>query len=323
MRRYHSQVFVTISGVLITAFALAACDPFNTQFEPTEEASMYQAAALRAAPTTVRTLKVMTWNVKFGGGRLDFFFDCHGDRSLMTEAEVRRHLKALATKIKQVDPDIVFLQEVDVRSKRSSYVDMMQALLDDTHLNYGAYASQWKADFVPSDGIGRVDSGNGLLSRWPIQDATRIALPLVDEYSGIKRYFYLKRNLLSARIDVPGPGAYTQKSTLEDVRSITSPLRGPAAKLRARTAAQEEAAIEAAASAAQPRRCNIFSTHGMGYGILNSPPGVVLRATKRAPGGPEAGNGALARVAERSRGSPAMKNVTSAMEKVMDIHVRG
>jgi endonuclease/exonuclease/phosphatase family metal-dependent hydrolase len=67
-------------------------------------------------------------------------------------------------------------------------------------LNYGVYASQWKGDFVPSDGIGAVDSGNAILSKYPLSDAERIALPLRSDQSGLDRYFYLKRNVLTVRL---------------------------------------------------------------------------------------------------------------------------
>src|SRR5262245_41745432 len=156
----------------------AACDPFHTGFDDLERARYYQARGQRPAPEQAERLRVMNYNVKFGGGRIDFFFDCHGDRVLMRESEVIANLEALAVKIDQVDPDVLVVQEVDVNSKRAAFVDQMQWLLDHTDLDYGVYASQWKADYVPSDGIGAVDSGNGILSKYPLSGAVRIALAL-------------------------------------------------------------------------------------------------------------------------------------------------
>src|SRR5690606_28572199 len=193
------------AAALAALLSLAACDPFDTRFDDVEDARSYRAARLtepRAVPGD--TLRVMTWNVKFGGGRVDFFYDCHGDAVLMDEATVYEHLDALAAKIRQVDPDVLMLQEVDVESKRSGYVDQLQVLLDQTRLNFAVYASQWKADFVPSDGLGRMDDGTAILSRWPLRDARRIALPQRTDQSGVERYFYLKRAILRARLDLPG-----------------------------------------------------------------------------------------------------------------------
>lgn len=188
---------------LCAASLLAACDFFDTEFEDVEDARLYEAREQHAAPTEGGPLVVMNWNIKFAGGRIDFFFDCHDERVLMSRAEVYRNLEGLARKINQVDPDLLLLQEIDVLAKRTAYVDMMQWLLDHTELNYGAYASQWKADFVPSDGLGRVDSGIAVLSRWPIIEPERVALPLRSDQSAIVRYFYLKRAILRARIPLP------------------------------------------------------------------------------------------------------------------------
>lgn len=160
-----------------------------------------------AASPPAGALELMSYNVKFGGGRVDFFFDCHGDRVLMRRAEVLRHMEALAEKVRQVDPDVLFVQEVDVNSKRSAYVDQLQWLLDHTSLNFAYYASQWRADFVPSDGIGAVDSGNAILSKHPLRAGTRIALALRKDQSGLERYFYLRRNLLRTELELPGGSA--------------------------------------------------------------------------------------------------------------------
>lgn len=178
----------------------SACDPFHTQFDDEEPARAYRARTIQGDDQEKDVLTVMTWNIKYGGGRILFFWECGGTRGNMTGDEVRNHLDGIAAKIRELDPDIVLLQEVDVLSKRSAYVDQVQYLLDHTHLNYGYYASAWKADFIPSDGLGRMDSGNAILSRWKLADGRRIALPLIGNYSAIEKYFYLKRNILTARV---------------------------------------------------------------------------------------------------------------------------
>ena len=112
-----------ITALCIT---LSGCDPFHASFEPVEAAVPYQAENIVAPPEAPQALKIMTWNVKFGGGRVDFFFDCFGDRVLMSRDEVRDHMEGIARLIREDDPDVVLLQEVDVRSKRSAFVDQLQ-----------------------------------------------------------------------------------------------------------------------------------------------------------------------------------------------------
>lgn len=181
---------------------LLACDPFRTELADARPI-VYEAAEPTEAPARDQ-LRVMSWNIKFGGARLDFFFDCFGDRVLMTRDEVEANLEALAARIRAEDPDVVLLQEVDVNSKRSDFVDQLQWLLDRTELNHGVYASHWRADFIPSDGLGAMDNGSAILSRWPLLDAERRALPLRTDQDALTRYFYLRRNVLSARLAMPG-----------------------------------------------------------------------------------------------------------------------
>jgi endonuclease/exonuclease/phosphatase family metal-dependent hydrolase len=190
----------TIS-ILLLSLLLIACDPFATKIGP--EVSLYESVTKQDC-TIPDTLKVMTWNIKFGGGRIDFFFDCHGDRVIMEKSEVIDNMALLSEKIHEVNPDVLFIQEADVNAKRSAFVDQVQYLLDNTDLNYAAYASQWKAKYIPSDGIGKMDSGNAILSKWKFTDAKRIALPLIQSQNFVVRYFYLKRNILEINLENKG-----------------------------------------------------------------------------------------------------------------------
>lgn len=191
----------------VALLLLGACDPFHARFPDIEGAERYQAAAPPPPTAPAGRVRVMTYNVKYGGARLRFFWECNGSRTLMTPEEVRGNLDALAARIRAEAPDVVLLQEVDTwRSKRVAYLDEVQYLLDRSGLGYAAYASQWRVDFIPSDGLGPVDSGNAVLSRWPIAEATRHALPLQTDLSALERYFYLRRNVLETRLVVPGLG---------------------------------------------------------------------------------------------------------------------
>ncbi len=192
------KYLVLLSVILIV---ISGCDIFNTNFDDMEDARMYEANVITEAPDNPALLKIMTWNIKFGGARIDFFFDGWGDEVLMDEDVVVENTQNIADYINDFQPDIILFQELDIDSKRSAYVDQMQYILDATELNYGAYASQWKADFVPSDGLGRMNSGNAIMSRWEITDAVRIALPLIDQ-DGLTQYFYLRRNILKTKIQI-------------------------------------------------------------------------------------------------------------------------
>jgi len=216
--------------------AMVSCDPFNTEIEknsPEETVVKYTAGNIKT-PVDKDTLKVVSWNIKFGGGRIDFFFDCYGDKVLMSKDSVIYNMNGVVAEINHLDPDIIFLQEADINSKRSAYVDQVQWILDNTNLNYGVYASQWQADYVPSDGIGKVNSGNAILSKYPLDDAKRIALSLIGDQSAVVQYFYLRRNLLEASVTIKDKKIYllgthasayatddTKKKQLQEIKNET------------------------------------------------------------------------------------------------------
>ena len=178
-----------------------------TTYEDVESAIYYEDASQESAEFN-NTLKVMTWNIRFGAARIPFFGDSCGDRVLMTQAETEGYLNSIVDYIQSTKPDILLLQEVDISSKRSAYVNQLQYILDHTHLNYAAYASMWNAEIIPSDGLGKVDAGNAILSRWEITDAKRIQLPLRTDQDPLTQYFYLRRNILKAKINIPDTTLY-------------------------------------------------------------------------------------------------------------------
>ena len=198
----------TLHTLGFAGLVLLSCEPLVTDFRDIEDAVLYESSSKTDIQNSPDSLLVITWNIRFGAARIPWFGDSCGDRVIMTNSEVITHLDNIADYINSVEPDILLLQEVDVESKRSGYVDQVQWLLDNTYFNYGAYASMWQAQFIPSDGLGRVDAGNAILSRWEITDAERIQLPLRTDQDGLTQYFYLRRNILKTKIAVPNQNGF-------------------------------------------------------------------------------------------------------------------
>ncbi len=188
--------FLSILGVLL----ILGCEPFVTEFEDLSNALMYEADSKSNETYDSGNVKVVTWNIRFGIARFPFFGDSCGDDVILDDDTIEKNMAAIADSLNAIDADIVLLQEVDVSSKRTGYMDQVQYLLDNTNLNYGCYASMWKADFIPSDGIGRIDAGNAILSKYELTDAERIQLRLRTDQDGLTQYFYLRRNILKAKI---------------------------------------------------------------------------------------------------------------------------
>lgn len=188
--------------VLFIGVLTWSCDPFVTQFEENEDAIPYIASAINTPIDLPSELNIMTWNIRFGAGRIPWFGDSCGERVILSENEVLGNLQPIVNFIKINNPDILLLQEVDVSSKRTGYLDQVQWILDHTDFNYAVYASMWQADFIPSDGLGKVDAGNAILSKWPLQNAERIQLPLRGDQDDLEQFFYLRRNILKSKINI-------------------------------------------------------------------------------------------------------------------------
>jgi endonuclease/exonuclease/phosphatase family metal-dependent hydrolase len=183
--------------LFITAFINWACDPLNNRISETD-LKIYQRSEL-VNVAQKDTLLFATYNIKFGGGRLDFFFDCFGQKSIMDSTEVIENLKNVAAIIQQINPDVLFIQEIDIHSKRSAYIDQVQWLLDHTQLNYAVYVPQWKSRFIPSNDLGQMNSGIAIASKEKLSSPQYMALPQRSDQSALVRYFYLRRGILSAQ----------------------------------------------------------------------------------------------------------------------------
>ncbi len=174
-----------------------------TGFDEIEDAQYYSAKTIRFVPDTFTNLRIMTWNIRFGAGRIPWFGDACGNRVILSENEVYASLQAIANKINALKPDILLLQEVDTKSKRSAYINQLQWLLDHTYFNYAVAGYQWKAQFIPSDGLGRLEETNAILSRWSLSDAHRIQLELRKDQDELTRYFYERCCMLNCKVALP------------------------------------------------------------------------------------------------------------------------
>ena len=192
--------FLLLPVLLLISYS---CELPATGFEDEEDAIFYTKSEITNPSLPDSTVRIMTWNIRFGIGRGPWFGDACGYRVIYSQDEIIKNLTAIVGRINSVQPDILLLQEVDINSKRSSYVDELRWIIDHTYFNYAVYGSQWKAQFIPSDGLGRMDEANAILSRWPVSEAKRLQLALRGDQSGIVRYYYERCCMVKAKINIP------------------------------------------------------------------------------------------------------------------------
>jgi hypothetical protein len=76
------------SAVFLAVLLLLSCRLPVTTFDDIEDARLYASSAPSPAPEQVDSLKVMTWNIRYGAARIPWFEDSCGDRVHMTLPEM-------------------------------------------------------------------------------------------------------------------------------------------------------------------------------------------------------------------------------------------
>lgn len=129
------------------------------------------------------TLTIYTWNIGYAGldKKSDFFYD-GGKMVRPPEERVKRSLEGIQQEIKSwSDADVVFLQEVDVKAKRSWQIPIADEIIrEQKKFPVSVFGKNYDVRFVPkpfTEPLGQVTSGILTLSGWKVKDAKRISYP--------------------------------------------------------------------------------------------------------------------------------------------------
>lgn len=190
----------TLLGLLIV-IALAGAMVYSLTWRP--DAREVPPVSCSTQPPTVapgQALKVMTWNVQYLAGKRYVFWNdlAAGTDEAPTADDMAFSLDEVARVIRDEQPDIVLLQELDDGAKASGYQNQLKLLQERVADLYpcSAHAFDWKADFIPDPHIfGSVGRQLATLSRYEIEHAERLQLP-VSEVNLISRQFKPKNALL-------------------------------------------------------------------------------------------------------------------------------
>jgi hypothetical protein len=157
-----------------------------------------------------QNLKVLSYNVQFMAGKgYLFFFELPNDAGpdeRPSSTDIAHTTDEVARIIKEENPDIVLLQEIDDGAKRTGHTDQLRALLSRLPVAYRCHTSTfyWKARFVPHRRImGSVGMKLCTISKYRITAATRHTLAPVP-HNALVRQFHPKRAILETRLPVEG-----------------------------------------------------------------------------------------------------------------------
>ena len=197
-----------LSIVLIFVIVVAAGIGVLTVFEyrPEDKEDIGLIGTADKTLSTGDSFTVLTWNTGYGAlsDDSDFFMD--GGTMVYTadKDRVQENLEQMAVEIESIDPDIVFLQEVDKVADRSYKIDEVSFFQESNNDKVSSYALNMDAIFIPYPipPIGRVKVGIQTLSAYEVSSSTRLSLPVPFKWPVSTCNF--KKCLNVSRIPVEG-----------------------------------------------------------------------------------------------------------------------
>jgi len=209
MKKFLLFSFYTFATLIIVVILVTLFHPLFCNIESVKKEKVFcsgNAPLLEPG----QTIKVMTWNVQFMAGKNYVFFydlpDGSGPDTKPSKKDIEITLKSAASIIREENPDIVLLQEVDDGARRTYYqnqLSLLQKLLGDM---YPCYTSSfyWKSIFVPHPKImGSAGMKLCILSKFKIDYATKYRLPSKPQ-NFIVSIFDIKRIVFEAMLPVHG-----------------------------------------------------------------------------------------------------------------------
>ena len=161
---------------------------------------------------------IMSWNLGFAGlGKDEDFFMDGGKKSKPDSKKVvENYFAGIKKTIGSYESDILFVQEIDVKSARTYKINQVEAMKNFTGKG-GAFAYNYNCIFVPIPfpPMGRIQSGVAIYTNFETTSAQRRALPV--PFTWPTRVANLKRCILVTRIPVyENGGATGQELVLAD-----------------------------------------------------------------------------------------------------------
>lgn len=132
--------------------------------------------------------RIMTYNVGFGAYRPEYSFFMDGGKSSWGKDEdsVAAAVCGAGGIVQDMDPDFVFLQEVDRDGTRSYHIDELELLNEFVRGYYYTYAQNYDSPFLffpPWEPHGANKAGLVTYSKGQITEAVRRSLPISESFS--------------------------------------------------------------------------------------------------------------------------------------------
>lgn len=202
MKRTLKVIFGAIFAAPILFFSAI----YILEFRPAELEVLEVFAPRNIPETKSDTISILNWNIGYCGlgSEMDFFLD-GGQLTRDSREATQQNLFAVIEALKEIDADIVLLQEVNRRSKRSYNIDQKEAITAELSDYYNFFAYNFKTFFIPiplREPLGRAEAGLLTLSKFEPQNARRMQYPVSGSFPS--RSLDLKRAATICEVEIDG-----------------------------------------------------------------------------------------------------------------------
>jgi endonuclease/exonuclease/phosphatase family metal-dependent hydrolase len=156
-------------------------------------------------PQSLKYFTFLTWNIGYAGlgQNMDFFYE-GGKRVRPMKDEFNGYLKGICNCLSSADSiDFVFIQEIDVHSKRSYFTDEIAEISKSLPGKCSLFAKNYDSRYIPvpfNDPMGRVVSGIVTFTKFKPMSAERIDYG--TRFSWPKQLALLKRCFMIMRYNL-------------------------------------------------------------------------------------------------------------------------
>jgi endonuclease/exonuclease/phosphatase family metal-dependent hydrolase len=145
---------------------------------------------------------IMTYNIGYLSGMLN-------NKSLRAEKSFfEANMATFLRQVEKIRPDIIGFQEIDYDSHRSYHIDQLRMVAEAFGYQNAAKAVNWDRRYVPfpfwppKAHFGEMQSGQAVLSRWPILEAKRVVLQKPGHHPFYYSRFYLDRLVQVVKVEI-------------------------------------------------------------------------------------------------------------------------
>jgi endonuclease/exonuclease/phosphatase family metal-dependent hydrolase len=176
-----------------------------TDYRPAAKELIIPTRTVTPVLTDSSVVSAFIWNIGYAGldKNMDFFYD-GGTGVRTTRQRFSNNMDAIRNYIRNNDTaDIIMLQEVDVKSRRSYHYNEVLHIAGDLNNHESYYGKNYDVFFVPlpfNNPMGSVNSGLLSLTRFKPSVVERISFP--GQYGWPTRLFMLDRCFLVMRFPV-------------------------------------------------------------------------------------------------------------------------